>query len=232
VNGYLKSLYRKIRKLFLILFFGQLVYIFLLKWIDPPITITQLSSWISGSSIKRDYITFNEMSPNIRLAVMASEDQLFPDHNGFDLKSIQKALESKKSRTRGASTISQQVAKNVFLWQGRSWLRKVLEVYFTFMIELVWGKQRILEMYLNVAEMGKGIFGIEAAAQKYFKKSAKKLTRTEAAMIAACLPNPKKYSVQPPSNYITRRYPWILTQMNNLEGDEDVEKLLVQPNKK
>ena len=232
MNGYLKSLYRKIRKLFLILFFGQLVYIFLLKWIDPPITITQLSSWISGSSIKRDYITFNEMSPNIRLAVMASEDQLFPDHNGFDLKSIQKALESKKSRTRGASTISQQVAKNVFLWQGRSWLRKVLEVYFTFMIELVWGKQRILEMYLNVAEMGKGIFGIEAAAQKYFKKSAKKLTRTEAAMIAACLPNPKKYSVQPPSNYITRRYPWILTQMNNLEGDEDVEKLLVQPNKK
>ncbi len=232
MNVYLKSLYRKIRKLFLILFFGQLVYIFLLKWIDPPITITQLSSWISGSSIKRDYITFNEMSPNIRLAVMASEDQLFPDHNGFDLKSIQKALESKKSRTRGASTISQQVAKNVFLWQGRSWLRKVLEVYFTFMIELVWGKQRILEMYLNVAEMGKGIFGIEAAAQKYFKKSAKKLTRTEAAMIAACLPNPKKYSVQPPSNYITRRYPWILTQMNNLEGDEDVEKLLVQPNKK
>jgi monofunctional biosynthetic peptidoglycan transglycosylase len=229
VKGYLKSLYQRIRKLFLVLFFGQLVYIFLLKWIDPPITTTQLSSWISGTGLKRDYITFDKMSPNIRLAVMASEDQLFPDHNGFDLKSIKKALESKKSRIRGASTISQQVAKNVFLWQGRSWLRKGLEVYFTFMIELVWGKQRILEMYLNVSEMGKGIFGIEAAAQKYFKKPAKKLTRTEAAMIAACLPNPKKYSVKPPSNYISRRYPWILTQMNNLEGDEDVEKLLEQP---
>jgi len=229
VKGYLKSLYQRIRKLFLVLFFGQLVYIFLLKWIDPPITTTELSSWISGTGLKRDYITFDKMSPNIRLAVMASEDQLFPDHNGFDLKSIKKALESKKSRIRGASTISQQVAKNVFLWQGRSWLRKGLEVYFTFMIELVWGKQRILEMYLNVSEMGKGIFGIEAAAQKYFKKPAKKLTRTEAAMIAACLPNPKKYSVKPPSNYISRRYPWILTQMNNLEGDEDVEKLLEQP---
>lgn len=229
MKGYLKSLYQRIRKLFLVLFFGQLVYIFLLKWIDPPITTTELSSWISGTGLKRDYITFDKMSPNIRLAVMASEDQLFPDHNGFDLKSIKKALESKKSRIRGASTISQQVAKNVFLWQGRSWLRKGLEVYFTFMIELVWGKQRILEMYLNVSEMGKGIFGIEAAAQKYFKKPAKKLTRTEAAMIAACLPNPKKYSVKPPSNYISRRYPWILTQMNNLEGDEDVEKLLEQP---
>jgi len=171
------------------------------------------------------------MSPNIRLAVMASEDQLFPDHNGFDIKSIKKALaKNKKSkRVRGASTISQQVAKNVFLWQGRSWFRKGMEVYFTFMIELLWSKQRILEVYLNVSEMGKGIFGIEAAAQTYFKKSAKKLTRTEAAMIAACLPNPKKYQVKPPSNYVNRRYPWILSQMNNLEGDEDIERLLEQP---
>lgn len=172
------------------------------------------------------------MSPNIRLAVMASEDQLFPDHNGFDIKSIKKALESNKKKTkriRGASTISQQVAKNVFLWQGRSWFRKGLEVYFTFMIEVFWSKERILEMYLNVAEMGKGIFGVEAASRAYFKKSAQKLTRTEAAMIAACLPNPKKYVVQPPSRYITRRYPWILNQMNNLEGDEDVEKLLEVP---
>lgn len=217
------------RKLVIILFVAQLVYIVILKWINPPITVTQLSSWLEGNDLKRDYVKFEDMSPNIRLAVMASEDQLFPDHNGFDLKSIQKALTDNKKRIRGASTISQQVAKNVFLWQGRSWLRKGLEVYFTFMIELVWSKQRILEMYLNVSEMGKGIFGIEAAAQKYFKKSAKKLTRTEAAMIAACLPNPKKYNVQPPSNYINRRYPWILNQMRNLEGDEDVEKLLEVP---
>jgi monofunctional glycosyltransferase len=227
VNKFFKRLYQKLRKLFIILFVAQLVYIVLLRWINPPITITQLTNWIEGNGLKRDYIKFEDMSPNIRLAVMASEDQLFPDHNGFDLKSIQKALTSNsKKRIRGASTISQQVAKNVFLWQGRGWVRKGLEAYFTFMIELVWSKQRILEMYLNVSEMGKGIFGIEAAAQKNFKKPAKKLTRTEAAMIAACLPNPKKYSVQPPSNYINRRYPWILTQMRNLEGDEDVEKLL------
>jgi monofunctional glycosyltransferase len=227
VNKFFKRLYQKLRNWFIILFVAQLVYIVLLRWINPPITITQLTNWIEGNGLKRDYIKFEDMSPNIRLAVMASEDQLFPDHNGFDLKSIQKALTSNsKKRIRGASTISQQVAKNVFLWQGRGWIRKGLEAYFTFMIELVWSKQRILEIYLNVSEMGKGIFGIEAAAQKNFKKPAKKLTRTEAAMIAACLPNPKKYSVQPPSNYINRRYPWILNQMRNLEGDEDVEKLL------
>jgi monofunctional biosynthetic peptidoglycan transglycosylase len=227
----LRLAFRKFRKVVLILLIAQFVYILALRWINPPITITQLDNWVSGNGLKRDYINFKDMSPNIRLAVMASEDQLFPDHNGFDIKSIKKALaKNKKSkRVRGASTISQQVAKNVFLWQGRSWLRKGMEVYFTFMIELLWSKQRILEVYLNVSEMGKGIFGIEAAAQTYFKKSAKKLTRTEAAMIAACLPNPKKYHVKPPSSYVNRRYSWILSQMNNLEGDEDIEKLLAVP---
>ena len=231
MKDFFRLVYRKSRKVVLILLIAQFVYILALRWIDPPITITQLSIWISGNGLKRDYINFEDMSPNIRLAVMASEDQLFPDHNGFDIKSIKKALaKNKKSkRVRGASTISQQVAKNVFLWQGRSWFRKGMEVYFTIMIELLWSKQRILEVYLNVSEMGKGIFGIEAAAQTYFKKSAKKLTRTEAAMIAACLPNPKKYQVKPPSNYVNRRYPWILSQMNNLEGDEDIERLLEQP---
>lgn len=231
------KLFRKLRSVVILLFLAQLVYIFVLKWIDPPITITQLSSWLGGYGLKRDYVSFKEMSPNIRLAVMASEDQLFPDHNGFDLKSIKKALSEKtkkRKKVRGASTISQQVAKNIFLWQGRSWIRKGLEVYFTFMIELVWGKERILEMYLNVAEMGKGVFGIEAASRHYFKKSAKKLTRAEAAMIAACLPNPKKYKVQPPSPYISRRYPQIMTQMNNIEPDEDIQGLLTNslPHKK
>ena len=148
------------------------------------------------------------------------------------MASIKKALKNnakKSKRVRGASTISQQVAKNVFLWQGRTWVRKGLEVYFTFMIELVWSKERILEMYLNVAEMGKGIFGVEAASQAYFKKPASKLTRTQAAMIAACLPNPKKYTVKPVSKYIARRYPWIVIQMNNLEGDEDIDQLLTMP---
>lgn len=230
-----KPLFRKIKKLFIILFIGQFAYVILLKWVDPPITITQFTNWVEGHGLKRDYIDYDEMSPNIKLAVMASEDQLFPDHNGFDVESIKKAWSEKnkkRKRVRGASTISQQVAKNVFLWQGRSWIRKGLEVYFTFMIELIWGKERILEMYLNVAEMGKGIFGVESAARNYFKKPAKKLTRAEAAMIAACLPNPKKFRVQPPSNYISRRYPQIMVQMNNIEPDEDIQELLQAPLKK
>jgi monofunctional biosynthetic peptidoglycan transglycosylase len=170
------------------------------------------------------------MSKASKLAVIASEDQLFPDHNGFDIKGIERALafnkKKKGKKIRGASTISQQVAKNVFLWQGRSWFRKGLEVYFTFMIELVWSKERILEVYLNEAEMGKGIFGIEAAAKKYFKKPAARLTRTEAAMIAASLPNPVRYTVKPVSTYVSRKYPWVLRQMNNLDGDPDILKII------
>lgn len=168
------------------------------------------------------------MSPNIKLAVLSAEDQIFPDHNGFDFKSIEKAMKhNRKSKSlRGASTISQQVAKNVFLWQHGGYFRKVLEVYFTFMIEKIWGKKRILEMYLNVAETGEGIFGVEAASKKYFNKPAKTLTRTEAAMIAACLPNPKSYKVKPLSRPVASRYPWILRQMGNLERDADIQKLL------
>lgn len=231
----LSRLWQKAKKFLLFLFLAQFAYIVLLKWVDPPITITQLTNWVQGHGLRRDYVDCEDISPYMKLAVMASEDQLFPDHNGFDIKSIQKALQHNKKkpkRVRGASTISQQVAKNVFLWQGRSWVRKGLEVYFTFMIELVWGKERILEVYLNVAEMGTGIFGVEAAAQAYFKKPAKKLSRSEAAMIAACLPNPKKYKVKPLSKYVERRYPWIVNQMYNLEGDEDIEQLLGRTKKK
>ncbi len=231
-KSFVLAIWRKIKRVIIILIAAHFIYIVLLRWINPPITVTQFTNLIQGYGLKRDYVDFEEMSPNIRLAVMASEDQLFPDHNGFDVASIKKALKNnakKSKRVRGASTISQQVAKNVFLWQGRTWVRKGLEVYFTFMIELVWSKERILEMYLNVAEMGKGIFGVEAASQAYFKKPASKLTRTQAAMIAACLPNPKKYTVKPVSKYIARRYPWIVIQMNNLEGDEDIDQLLTMP---
>jgi monofunctional glycosyltransferase len=223
----------KLRRLFIIFFIAQLVYIILLRWVDPPITVTQLVSWVEGYGLKRDYVDYDEISSNMKLAVMASEDQLFPVHNGFDWKSIEKAMKNnsktKVKRIKGASTISQQVAKNVFLWQGRSWTRKGLETYFTFMIEFVWGKERILEVYLNVAETGKGLFGVEAAARHYFKKPAQKLSPKEAAMIAVCLPSPKKYNVSPPSPYITKRYPWVLTQMNNLRGDEDIALLLDKP---
>ena len=195
-KGLLPKIWRWTKKIFLILFIAQFVYIILLKWINPPFTITQLVSWVSGHGLKRDYVSNSSISYNAKLAVIASEDQLFTDHNGFDWKSIQKAMkynERKPGRVRGASTISQQVAKNVFLWQGRSWIRKGLETYFTFMIELIWGKKRILQMYLNVSEMGTGIFGIERAANIYFNKPARDLTRQEAALIAACLPNPKRY---------------------------------------
>jgi monofunctional biosynthetic peptidoglycan transglycosylase len=132
----------------------------------------------------------------------------------------------KPNRIRGASTISQQVAKNVFLWQGRDWLRKGLELYFTKMIEWLWGKERILEVYLNVIEMGRGIYGAEAAAQAYFSKPAKNLTRREAALIAACLPNPKRYAVKPPSAYVTSRGNWIQGQMSFLAKDPDVQAVI------
>ncbi|HEV8084324.1 MAG TPA: monofunctional biosynthetic peptidoglycan transglycosylase [Chitinophagaceae bacterium] len=219
---------RFILKVFLYAFLFSLLYILFCKWINPPITITQIGSLIHGNGLHRDYISKSEMSSNIKLAVLSGEDQLFPDHNGFDFKSIQKAMKhNQKSKSlRGASTISQQVAKNVFLWQHGGYFRKGLEVYFTFMIEHVWGKKRILEMYLNVAETGKGIFGVEAAAQHYFHKPAKDLSRKEAALIASCLPNPQYYTIQPLSKRVAYRYPWILRQMNNLEKDSDMQELL------
>ena len=222
-------MFRFIKRLILGLFITQLLYIVLLRFVDAPITITQLNSIFNGNGFSRSHVDLNDISIHGKLAVIAAEDQLFPDHNGFDIKSIKKALaynKRKPGRVRGASTISQQVAKNVFLWQGRSWIRKGLEVYFTFMIELIWGKKRILEVYLNEAEMGKGIFGIEAAAQKYFKHSAKKLTKAEAAMIASSLPNPVRFTVKPISKYVSRKYPWVMHQMSNLGTDPDVQQII------
>ncbi|HJW16215.1 MAG TPA: monofunctional biosynthetic peptidoglycan transglycosylase [Flavisolibacter sp.] len=223
------SFWTWVKRVVLALFILQLVYIIALKWINPPVTLTQLQSLFTGNGLKRDYVSGDELSYNMKLAVVSSEDQVFPDHSGFDWKSIEKAMKynkKKPNRIRGASTISQQVAKNVFLWQGRDWIRKGLEIYFTKMIEWIWGKERILDVYLNVIEMGKGIFGAEAAAQYYFKKPAKKLTRREAAMIAACLPNPKKYTVKPASNFVQAKSGWILQQMNTLEGDPDLQKII------
>lgn len=229
-KGLIPRLWRKIKRFLLILFIAQFVYIILLRWINPPITMTQLVSWVSGHGLKRDYVSRKNISPAAKLAIISAEDQLFPDHNGFDFKSIEKAMKhNQKSKSlRGASTISQQVAKNVFLWQGRSWIRKGLEVYFTFMIELVWNKKRILQMYMNVAQMGDGVYGIEAAAQKYFKKPASDLTRQEAAMIAACLPNPVRYTVKPVSSYVRYRSGWIMRQMNNLDQDADVRVIVYE----
>ena len=225
----MQKAWRIFKKTFLILFIFQFVYIFFCKWLNPPVTLTQVVSLLQGYGLKRDYISFDKMGPNIKLAVMASEDQLFPAHEGFDMKAIEKAIkynETHNSRRRGASTISQQVAKNVFLWQGGGFIRKGLEAYFTFMIEMLWSKKRILETYLNVAEMGKGIFGIQAASRAYFNKKAKDLTRSEAAKIAASLPNPKMYTVKPISKKVLDRYDDIMRQMNNLQGSADIQRMV------
>lgn len=217
------------------MFLSSFVYILICRWVMPPITITQISNSF-GYGLKRDYVNWNEISNGAKLAAIASEDQSFMDHGGFDWDAIEKSLKPKKKgkKTRiplggGASTITQQVAKNVFLWQGggiTKYIRKVPELYFTKMIEWFWGKKRILEVYLNVIEMGPGVFGIEAAAQKYFGKPASQLSRAESAMIIACLPNPKKFTVKPLSRRVAWRYPWILQQMNNLQDDEDISVLL------
>lgn len=225
----IKRIWRWLKRTFIVLFIAQLLYIIALKWVNPPVTITQLVSLIQEHGMEKEYVPLTQMSVNAGLAVIASEDQLFPDHNGFDWKSIQKALDynqKKPGRVRGGSTISQQTAKNVFLWQGRSWLRKGLETYFTFMIEKIWGKKRILEVYLNVAETGKGIFGIEKAAQTYFGKPAKDLSQSQAAAIAAALPNPKTYSVKPMSPYVAARTKKIVQQMNFLRPDRDIQAII------
>ena len=217
------------------MFFSSLFYIIICRWVIPPITITQIGNSFSYG-LHRDYVGWNEISYNVKLAAIASEDQAFLDHSGFDWDAIEKSLKPKKKGKKtkiplggGASTLTQQVAKNVFLWQGGGitrYIRKVPEMYFTKMIEWLWGKKRILEVYLNVIEMGPGIFGIEAAAQKYFGKSAKNLTRSEAAMIIACLPNPKRFTVKPISSRVAWRYPQILREMNNIEDDDDVLALI------
>lgn len=226
----MKRLWRIIKRTFIILFISQLVYIVVLKWVNPPITITQFNSLIEGHGLNRDYISYDEMPKSAKFAAIAAEDQLFAVHNGFDKKHIEKALKFNEindgKKLRGASTISQQVAKNVFLWQKRSWFRKGLEAYFTFMIEWVWGKERILEMYLNVSETGIGTFGIEAASQRYFNKPASKLTQNEAARIIVNFPNPKKYKVNPPSSYVSSRAKWVERQIRNLQGDSELKKIV------
>ncbi len=181
--------------------------------------------------LKKDWVPLKEISPNLQLAVVCSEDQNFIDHNGFDFQAIDKAIKYNTShkKQRGASTISQQTAKNVFLCIGRSWVRKGFEAYFTFLIETFWSKQRIMEVYLNVIEMGDGVYGAQAASSTFFHKDAKKLTKGESSLIAAVLPNPIKFSIAKPSNYVRNRQGWIIHQMAlwgvlNYEEKEEKKK--------
>lgn len=186
-----------------------------------------LSGGNFGYSNAYDWEPLERISPHAAMAVIASEDQQFPFHAGFDFESIRKAVQhnAKSKRKRGASTISQQVAKNLFLWSGRSWVRKGLEVYFTVLIEAVWPKERILEVYLNVAEFAPGTYGVQAAAQRFFGKNAARLTRREAATLAAVLPNPKRFRADRPSNYIQKRCESIMGQMRALGGPSFLKQL-------
>lgn len=208
------------------------VAVLLLRWIDPPTTAFILRERIVAASSKPAYavrhrwVDAAQISPYMRLAVIASEDQTFPDHHGFDFHSIDKALdERERGRVRGASTISQQTAKNLFLWPGQSWIRKGFEVYFTLLIESLWPKQRILEVYLNSAEFGKGVFGVGMASDIYFHKPAARLNQYDAALLAAVLPSPKRLRANAPSAYVRSRQEWIAGQMRSLGGVELLKQL-------
>ncbi|GAB2591398.1 monofunctional biosynthetic peptidoglycan transglycosylase [Spirosoma areae] len=220
-------------KAFLWLFFGSLGYVVALKYVPVWLTPLIVSRWMDtvgtdeSGHVYKTWRPYDSISKEAALAVVASEDQAFPTHWGFDFDEIQDAIKENKTRKRprGASTISQQVAKNVFLWTGRSYLRKGLEVYFTALIELIWGKKRILEVYLNVAETGPMTFGVEAAAQRYYGHAAATLSRSEAARMAAVLPNPRLFSIKHPSNYIQRRTSQITRQMRYLGGQKYIRNL-------
>ncbi|HIC8807171.1 TPA: monofunctional biosynthetic peptidoglycan transglycosylase [Elizabethkingia anophelis] len=208
------------RVIFIVIVFNILAIIWG-RFFNPPITFIQLGGLAEYGKLDRNYIPFDEMGDNVKLAVIASEDQNYFKHNGFDFKAIERAMkhnEKKNKKTvQGGSTISQQTAKNIFLWNGRSWVRKGLEVVYTFIIEHLWNKDIILERYLNSIEMGRGVFGVEAASKYYFNKSAKDLTKSEAAWIAAVLPNPKKYDPKNPSPYLQKKHSWIMKQMGYMK---------------
>ena len=196
-------------------------------WYTPHMLVRK---WEAGREDKetrlyKDWTPLSEISTEMALAVIASEDQMFPSHWGFDFEQLSKVMNEKRKRVRGASTISQQVAKNVFLWHGRSYVRKGFEAYFTLLIEVIWGKKRILEVYLNVAETGPMTFGVEAASQRFYKKPAINLTRKEAARIAAVLPNPIRYSIANPSSYVQKRTSQITRQMRALGGTDYLQSL-------
>lgn len=223
-----KTFFQKLKKFIwksMLWFFGiSILLVILFKWIPVPFTplmITRaIEQKIDGQEMtcSHDWVPLEDISINLQKAVIASEDGNFLKHNGFDFKAMQKAFKNNNrgKKLKGGSTISQQTAKNVFLWQGRSYIRKGLEAYFTFLIELVWGKERIMEVYLNSIEMGKGVYGAEAAAEHWYRTDAKDLTKSQAAGIAAILPNPRKYKATNSSSYIEKRKGKIVRVMNHV----------------
>ena len=205
----------------------SVLQVLVLRFIDPPVSTVML--WRQGEALaERDrayrlhyqWRDLEQMAPSLPISLVAAEDQRFPLHNGFDLQAIEKARDhnAKGGRLRGASTISQQVAKNLFLWQGRSWVRKGLEVWYTMLIEALWPKSRILEVYANIAEFGDGIYGAQAAARQFWNKDAARLTPAESARLAAVLPSPRRYNAARPGAYVQRRAGWIQRQARQLGG--------------
>ena len=222
IKGWMAGLLRIMVKI-AVWFIGlSLFLVILFKWVPVPVThlmLIRTAQQVTGGKkivFKHDWVSIDKISPHMQLAAVCSEDQNFFKHHGFDFGAMKKAMkeaERKNGKLRGASTISQQTAKNVFLWPGRSWVRKGLEVWFTGLIELIWGKKRILEVYLNSIEMGNGIYGAEAAAQSYFGTTASKLSKYQAASVIAILPSPRKWSASKPGPYVQSRTQWIIGQM-------------------
>ena len=240
-RSFIGRLLRLIVGLVLLCVVGSVLAVALLRWVNPVYSAfmaqAQVGAWLSRDSnyrFRHGWVDLDRISPNLPLAVVASEDQKFPEHWGFDVEAIEKAyaLNQHSHKVRGASTISQQVAKNLFLWSGRSYIRKGLEAYFTVLIESLWPKRRILEIYLNIAEFGLGTYGAEAAAQRFFHESAARLTRGDAAVLAAVLPNPEHYSAAAPSRYVQQRRDWILGQMQALGGPEMLNEIDAYPNRR
>ncbi len=232
MKTFFSKLFRFVWKSILFFLISSIAMVLVYKWLPVPLTplmlIRNVEQLIDGKPLilKHDWVALEKISPKLQLAVVCSEDQNYLKHYGFDMKAIEKALKENEEgkRIRGGSTISQQTAKNVFLWQGRSYVRKAFEAYFTLLIEFCWSKERIMEVYLNSIEMGNGIYGAESASQFWFDKTAEQLTKEEASAIAAILPNPLKYKANPASGYIAKRKGWIQQQMSFWGNKLDYEK--------
>ncbi|MEA4850617.1 MAG: monofunctional biosynthetic peptidoglycan transglycosylase [Paludibacter sp.] len=240
-KSFFSRLGRLVRNLVILFFAISIGWVVLARfvpvYVTPLMFIRTVEALAAGEAPRntKDWVSIDKISHNMVQAVVASEDNLFMQHHGFSVTDIEKAIKHNKKgkRIRGGSTISQQTAKNVFLWPKRSYLRKGLEAYFTVLIELFWSKERIMEVYLNVIEMGDGVYGVQAAAQTYFNKDALQLTKSQSALIAACLPNPRKYSASNPSSYIQRRKSKIVSLMGKIEQvDFDNKKLTEEKKRK
>jgi monofunctional biosynthetic peptidoglycan transglycosylase len=224
----LYRIFKWLLKFAIIFFVSTVLIVFAMRWINPVTSSImiqrQISSLLKGDFqlVNYHWVDYDDVSKYMPIAIVAAEDQNFPNHFGFDFKQIEKAMKQNKKgkRIRGASTITQQVAKNLFLWEGKSFIRKGIEAYFTILIELLWDKKRILEVHMNIAEFGKNIFGVGIASLAYYKLPPGKLSMSQAALLAAVLPNPLRYSVLKPSGYVRGRQNWIISQINSLGGSD------------